>query len=231
MQTNEVGRSAALLGGFLLVARESGYPLRCLEVGAAGGLNLLWDFYRYECGRKGFGDPSSPVRIAGAWAAGHPPFEVAARVAERRGCDLEPIDPTSEQGRLTLLSYIWPDQQHRVRQLLGALEVARRHRPVVDRAPAERWLAQKLARPVPGTATVVFQSILMHYLSRAAREQLAAVIEEAGSRACTSAPLAWLRMEHAGALVEVRLTMWPGGRERLIAHCDPHGRDIRWFGG
>ena len=40
VQTNEVGRCAALLGGFVEVARRTGLPLRLLEVGAAAGLIL-----------------------------------------------------------------------------------------------------------------------------------------------------------------------------------------------
>ncbi|HET8954118.1 MAG TPA: DUF2332 family protein [Solirubrobacterales bacterium] len=43
VQTNEVGRCAALLPGFLAVARETGLPLRLLEIGASAGLNLRWD--------------------------------------------------------------------------------------------------------------------------------------------------------------------------------------------
>jgi hypothetical protein len=34
--------------------------------------------------------------------------------AEREGCDLEPVDPTTDEGRLTLLSYVWPDQAARL---------------------------------------------------------------------------------------------------------------------
>src|SRR3954447_22811710 len=46
VQTNEVGRSAALLGGFLTVAAETGLGLRVLEIGASAGLNLRWDRFR-----------------------------------------------------------------------------------------------------------------------------------------------------------------------------------------
>ncbi|MDQ3941381.1 MAG: DUF2332 domain-containing protein [Actinomycetota bacterium] len=63
VQTNEVGRAGALVGGFLLVARETGLPLRVLEAGASAGLNLRWDHYRYEARGATWGDPSSPVRL------------------------------------------------------------------------------------------------------------------------------------------------------------------------
>jgi len=39
IQTNEVGRAAAMVGGFLEVARL-GLPLRLAEIGASAGLNL-----------------------------------------------------------------------------------------------------------------------------------------------------------------------------------------------
>src|SRR5262249_12545632 len=42
-QTNEVGRCAALVFGFLEAAHTLRLPLRLLEVGASAGLNLRWD--------------------------------------------------------------------------------------------------------------------------------------------------------------------------------------------
>src|SRR5688572_24460621 len=57
VQTNEVGRSAALLGGFLTVAAQTRLPLRLLEVGASAGLNLRWDSYFYTAGDRSWGDP------------------------------------------------------------------------------------------------------------------------------------------------------------------------------
>src|SRR3954454_5464148 len=62
VQTNEVARSAALLGGFLLVAEGTGQPLRVLELGSSAGLTLRWDPFRYEGEGRAWGDPDSPVR-------------------------------------------------------------------------------------------------------------------------------------------------------------------------
>jgi len=104
-QTNEVGRSAALLGGFLRVAAHTGLALRLLELGSSAGLNLRWDRYRY-LGRTGsWGDPSSPVRLRGAFGRAAPPLSPPVeevRVAERAGCDLHPLDPSDAADRLSL---------------------------------------------------------------------------------------------------------------------------------
>ena len=88
LQTNEVGRCAALLPGFAAVARATGLPLRVLELGASAGLNLNWDRYRYERAAAAFGPADSPVRLP---LAGSPP--PALRVVARRGCDAAPLDP------------------------------------------------------------------------------------------------------------------------------------------
>ena len=65
VQTNEVRRSALLLPVFVLVYREAqGRSLYLLEIGAAAGLNLLWDRYGYDY-ENGLwsGDLCSPVQI------------------------------------------------------------------------------------------------------------------------------------------------------------------------
>ena len=114
VQTNEVGRCAALLPGFLEVARETGLPLRLLEVGASAGLILRWDAYRYEAEGFAWGSADSPLRIGFELERGELPEATPVEVAERRGCDASPIDLSGEEGRLTLLSYIWPDQVARL---------------------------------------------------------------------------------------------------------------------
>src|SRR5215467_1638973 len=230
VQTNEVGRCAALLGGFLEVVRGTGLPLRLLEVGAAGGLILRWDQYRYEANDQGWGDPHSAVRISGAFGDVHPPFDVRVKIAERRGCDASPIDPCTDEGQLTLESYVWPDQVERFRQLAAAIEVARRVPAKVDQANASDWVERALANCVSGVATVVYHSIVWPYLSTVDRTRFQRVMAEAGQGATHDHPLAWLRLEPSGDIAEVRLQLWPGGEDWLLARSGFHGKPIHWLG-
>lgn len=138
VQTNEIGRCAALLRGFLLVAERIALPLRVLELGASAGLNLRWDHVRYGEGAEGWGPADSLVRLPER-QQGLP--AVAVRVAERRGCDADPLDPASAQDRLTLRSCVWPDQPERLVRLDAALALAERVPVTVDRAGAADWLA------------------------------------------------------------------------------------------
>jgi len=229
VQTNEVGRSVALLGGFPTVAAR-GLPLRVLEVGASAGLNLRFDHYRFEAGGKAFGPTDSPVRFVGAWSGPPPALDQPCLVSERRGCDVAPIDPTTSDGRLTLRSYVWPDLVDRLDRLDAAIAVARRVPAVVDRADAPGWLEEQLARATPDVSTVVVHSIMFQYLSTAARRAMLEAIDAAGRRATPDAPLAWLRMEPGGEHAEVRLTTWPGNVSQLVATSSYHGPPVRWSG-
>jgi hypothetical protein len=228
VQTNEVGRSAVLVGGYAEVARRWGLPLRVLEVGTSAGLNLRWDHFAYDTGTGAVaGDPDSPLRFAGLWEGDPPELPSSFTVAERRGCDPNPLDPTTDAGYRTLASFVWPDQVERLRRLAAAVEVARRVPATIERARAIEWIEQH-ARPVPGVATVVVHSIVLQYLSKDDRRRLPITLASVGEHATDAAPLAWLRMEPAGDLAELRLTTWPGGDEQLLATAGFHGDPIRW---
>jgi hypothetical protein len=223
VQTNEPGRCAALLGGFLEVARASGAPLRLLEVGASAGLNLRFDRYRYELGGERWGPPDSAVLIRSPLAGvGRPPLGTALRMASRAGCDSRPLDPRSEEGGLTLTSYVWPDQVERLERLRAALAVARKVAAPVERAGAADWIEARLAEPAPETATVVFHSIVMQYLPGEERERFERFVK------ATSADVAWLRMEPADEAADVRLML--AGEDRLLAHAGYHGDFLEWLG-
>jgi hypothetical protein len=203
VQTNEVERSRALLPGFLEVARQTGLPLRLLEIGASAGLNLRWDHFPFL---------DVPATV---------------RVSQRRGCDLNPIDPTLPESRAAMLGFVWPDQIDRLHKVAEAIEIARRVPAPVDQCDAVEWLQLHLADPQPGVATIVFHSVVMPYLTEKGRESLRLVITGAGSRATAAAPLAWLSMEPGADQADIHLTMWPGGERRLIAHAGFHGRDVK----
>jgi len=241
VQTNEVGRCAGLLFGFLAVAAGTGLPLRLLEVGASAGLNLRWDRFAYAADGFRWGPASSPLKIefelTGASSATAALRREAPRdgggsgprrvdVAERRGCDASPVDAASEEGRLTLLSYVWPDQPERIARMRAALEVAAAVPATVERATAADWTERVLAEPAPGLATVLYHSIVVQYLSEGERAALYERIEAAGGRASVGAPLAWLRMEPADDRADLHLTTWPGGETRRLARVGYHGSPV-----
>jgi hypothetical protein len=224
-QTNEVNRSLCLVGGFLTVAQETGLPLRCLEMGASAGLNLNWDRRHYDLGPSArWGDPHSPVRLTGEWSGADPPFNVAVEVAERQGCDLTPIDLADPDQALRLQAYVWADQ---------AIGLAQRHRPALAAMDAGEWTLLT-APPRPGVATVLYHSVVWTYLSQTTRAAVQAAIRVAGGEAGVERPVAWLRMEPDSfdptAMMEVRLTLWPGGAERSLARVHAHGAKVLWLG-
>jgi hypothetical protein len=230
VQTNDVGRSAALLGGFLTVAAETGLGLRVLELGASAGLNLRWDRFRYEADDWAFGDTASPARIPCKHEGARPPLPPAVWVVERAGCDPAPIDATSEEGSLTLQSFIWPEQVERLELLRSAIEAARRTPALVERASAPDWIEERLARARGGSATVVYHSIMWGYMTDDDRARITQTLVDAGERATASEPLAWLRMEPGADQCDVTLTTWPGGDERVIARAGYHGQPVQWLG-
>ena len=231
LQTNETSRCGALIGGFLVVARDTGLPVRALELGASAGLNLHFDRYRYEQDGIAFGPADSPVRFADHWLEGTPPLDAPLEVVERRGSDMAPLDPTTDHDRLALLSYIFPDQMPRYELLREAIDVAREHPIAVETAGVGEWAERALAEPAAGRATVVFHSLVWIYLDEDVRARTRAAIEDAAGRATEAAPLGWLRYEIGPdpAVCELRLTLWPGGEDRLLGTGDVHLAPVRWL--
>jgi hypothetical protein len=231
-QTNEVGRSGVLVGGFLEIAKETGLPLRCLEIGASAGLNSIWDRYHYRLGAVCWGDPQSPVSLAPGWEGPSPPVDVRLRVIERHACDIAPIDLEDPAQRLRLRAYIWADQRERLSRLESAIDLARAHGPRVDQADAADWIRAKLREPAARVATVFYHSVMWQYMPPGTQAAIQASLERAGDRATNAAPLAWLRLEPFASAsgFELRMTLWPGAREFRLAVAHPHGSSVSWSG-
>jgi hypothetical protein len=157
-----------------------------------------------------------------------PPLDVIPDVVERRGCDLAPVDVTTPDGKLTLESYVWPEQVGRLRLLRSAYEVAARVPAVVDQADAPEWLEHELLSPRSSVDTVVFHSIVMQFLSSSERARMRRMLEQAGRRATSDAPLAWVEMESRAGHTEVALTSWPGGEHRVVALSNLYGDRVKW---
>ena len=108
-------------------------------MGAAAGLCLLPDYYRYDYRGHRIGDGEVEFECAP-----HGPVPLPANLPEvvwRAGIDLEPIDLDDESAVRWLEALVWPEEQDRLERLRGAIEVARRHRPRVIRGDLlERWL-------------------------------------------------------------------------------------------
>lgn len=231
-QTNEVRRSACLVGGFLTVAQTWGLPLRTFELGASAGLNLNWDQFHYDLGGGTWGDLASPVRINTDWTGPLPPLGTACRVIARAACDRRPVRLDDPLQRRRLLAYVWPDQFDRFARIEAAIDLALARNVVVETADAPLWTAANAA-PRAGTTTVVYHSVFWQYMPAESQAALRAALQVHAAAATPEAPFAWLRMEPPPgnlALMDVRLTQWPGGQERVLAEVHPHGAAVKWLG-
>jgi hypothetical protein len=220
-QTNEVGRSAVLMAGLLAAADRLRRPLHLLELGASAGLNLILERYGYDLGGRRAGDPGSPLQLTPEWK-GPPPPAADVVVASRRGVDLRPADPDR------LLAYIWPDQEERLARAEQAIAIRAADPPPVDTGDAADWIVTQLEQPAAdGAARIVIHSVAYQYFPQAIRKRVKAAIEATG----TGEPLGWLRMEKRpeDERYGLRLRLWPGGGDRLLAWTHPHGRSVSWL--
>lgn len=226
LQTNEPGRSQALISGLAAVAAATARPLRTLELGASAGLNLCWPDYRFDSDAGVLGDPHSQLRLTCApWPRPLPKIQVA----ETRGCDAHPLDPEDPEDQLTLRSAVWADQPERLARLDAALAIAAQHPPLVERADALEWLEQ--IEPSPGTATVVFHSVVEQYLSHEQRGKLNTSMRQLINSATANAPVGWLSLERpqdqgAYGRAELRLALSPDPERHLLGHTSFHGSPV-----
>ncbi|MGH1562077.1 DUF2332 domain-containing protein [Mumia sp. DW29H23] len=230
-QTNEVGRSAALMGGLLRIADRFALPVRLVEIGASAGLNLRADHFRFGSPSGWWGPPDSPVAMPDAWAGPRPPVDAPLELVERRGFDLAPLDVSRAEDRLTLEAYTWPDMTERLARLRAACEVAAEVPAVVEqRGAADGLDALELEQ---GTATVLWHSVTWMYLAEAERERIDARVAELAQDAGPDRVLARVTLEPADEVAgpfPVVLTTWPFGEATVIGSAPPHGLPTTWTG-
>lgn len=207
-QTNETGRAAVLRCA--LSRLDFGLPVRLREIGTSAGLNLRADHL-----------PGRPQMEAGPLPA----------VLDRVGCDLNPIDPMSTEGRLRLTSYIWVDDVERFERLRRAFVVAEHVPATVITADAADFVEDlELA---DGATTVLWHSAFWTYLPEAHRARITRAVERLGRDATADRPFAYASWEFSGDIADHRpeffltLTVWRGGEDdgqpMVVASGDSHG--------
>ncbi|MEQ9694738.1 DUF2332 family protein [Shimia sp. SDUM112013] len=226
-QTNEVRRAVAMIATSHLLADRYDLPVRLSELGASGGLNLMFDRFALHLNGTLYGSANSPVALSPDWQGPLPP-QSRPRITDRRGVDLNPLQAQNPDGALRLLAYLWPDQTERMERTRAAIAL---QEAKVDRADAIDWLEQRLEGRFDGLH-LIYHTIAWQYFPDAVQTRGKALIETAGDAATESRPLAWLRMEAdadtPGAGLSLRL--WPGDRQIDLGRIDFHGRWVYWRG-
>lgn len=117
-----------------------GRPVALIELGAAAGLGLLPDFYRFDYGRVTIGD--GPVTLECHLRGDLPPgLAEELEIAERIGLELDPIDAGRPDDADWLVSAVDPEETTKLVRLGGGLarvrdtEIDLRHGDMFDLLP------------------------------------------------------------------------------------------------
>ena len=228
-QTNEVRRSAALIAGAHVALQHFDLPIHLSELGASGGLNMLWDHYALAIDGDRFGHAMPAVLFQPDWEGPKPPAATPV-IANRAGVDLNPLDPSRADHLLRLTAYLWPDQPDRLKMTRAAASVEAT-RPV--QGDAIDWLGPRLAAAPQGHLHLIQHTVAWQYFPTDAQARGRALIEAAGAQATPNRPLAWLSMETDGdttAKIGAALTLrlWPGDLTLDLGRADFHGRWVKW---
>ena len=225
-QTNEVRRAAVLIAASHMLDHRYNLPLVVSELGASGGLNLMFDQFSLVVSDQTFGRVGAPVTLTPEWR-GVCPVLMAPRIQERRGVDINPLDPSNPHDALRLLAYLWADQPDRIARTRAAIDTAR---ATVDADDAIAWLEKRLAERHSNALHLVYHTIAWQYFPADLQQRGRKLIETAGQSATKDTPLAWLSMEADGDTPGAALTLrlWPGDITLALGRADFHGRWVVW---
>ena len=223
VQTNEVGRCAYLMPGFLAIAAENpGQPLALLDVGASAGLNLNWDRYRYRyLSGDEFGPADSGVVIECDARQGLPrlPTEFP-RVNFRVGIDLAPVDLGDDEEYKWLQALVWPEHPGREALLTAARDVWLQSPPTVLRGDAVELLPGALKDIPVDSALCVFHCHTLNQFSAEARARFESILQT------TSMERVVYHMPSEGERVSLRRMVNGSATTLLTARRQAHGKWI-----
>ncbi len=227
-QTNEAGRLAALMP--LLAAFVQ--PVALLEVGAAAGLCLYPDKWRYRYGDLHVGAEDAPLLACEAFGDVSRVPTRPPRVAWRAGIDLNPLDASNADDVEWLRSLVWPGQTERATRLDAALQIARTDPPFLVKGDLVGQLGDLAAQAPPHATVVVYHSAVLAYVEAATRDAFVDLV--------SSLPGHWISNEAPAVLPTVAETLPAGATVPdgkfltavdgvAVGWAGPHGQDVRWF--
>ncbi|HLI78074.1 MAG TPA: DUF2332 domain-containing protein [Acidobacteriaceae bacterium] len=136
LQTNEPGRSAALLIGLLETEKVYGGPLHLVDLGTSAGLHLMLDQLSYvfeaEDGRSAKLEATAHTNVLRAplcqaklynWASRELPSAMP-EIVGKIGIELSPLDVRVTDNQLRLESCVWPEEGDRRSFMRSVIELA-----------------------------------------------------------------------------------------------------------
>lgn len=236
-QTNEVGRSAALLPAVAETAGSAG-PVALVDLGTSAGLNLLMDRWSYtwrtERGEVVLpGEPTVQVSCDVLGPATLPTSRPA--IDWRLGIDRSPADVRDPDDVDWLLACVWPEEVGRFERLRAALDVARSDPPAVRAGDVVDDLAATVAAVPDDLHPVLVTSWVLNYLPDARQRAFVRTVEDLGTErdltlvslesARRTARLPWPASVAGLDVTIVGVFRWRDGRLEAAAPATahPHG--------
>ncbi len=196
-QTNEAGRSAAVLPWIVEAAERFGEPVHLVDVGTSAGLNLCLDRFDHD-----YGDGIVPAGLPASTSLtlhceNRGRFDLPAAtppIASRIGLDLNPVDATDPAQAAWLEALVWPEHVDRLERLRAALAI-RAETPVDLIAGDAIALLPTLEHTLPPGPVVVMHTVMAYQLTHSQQLDLDAAVTELSKHR----RVARVAMEPAGA--------------------------------
>ena len=253
VQTNEVGRSAAIAMG-LAAASPDGRGVALIELGPSAGLNLFVDHWHIDYVRDGAsiascGPTDSPVQLACELRGPLEPSATAVpTIAHRTGVDPSPIDASDPDQARWLQACVWPGVPERPQRLAAALSVVALDPPPLVRGDAVTDLAPLVAATDAELLPIVLSTWALAYVSAEGRARVLDELDAIGAeRDLAIVTLEeprftpWIELPDElvtiyyetgdGTPTVLGLRRWIGGEctSKVLAVCHPHVRWMRWL--
>jgi len=189
VQTNEVGRSAAVRAGLAALGRDlvdggdatsrpvggratgrGDWPVGIIELGCSAGLNLFFDQFAvdYGPGIATVGPPDATVRLdCELRGPGRPPLDLGTLdIRARAGIERSPVDLDDDDAIRWLRACIWPDMTARIARFDAAVELARAAPPQVLAGDLVERLDDAVRLLPSDVAIVLFSTWVFGYVPR-----------------------------------------------------------------